>query len=131
MWRERLTFRKDRAILEVPRLRSNALCGALLPPEALPCRFFLRPSKRLAAGNHTIAIRQFEAGVQLGGVTWMLRPVKKKGKGWTGGAARAPSEPCIPTPARHDSSRRALGGRGRPRRSTTRGTVPSRPRCTA
>jgi serine protease len=81
MWRERLTFRKDRAILEVPRLRSNALCGALLPPEALQCRFILKPSKRLAAGNHTIAIRQFEAGVQVGGVTWMLRPAKKKGKG--------------------------------------------------
>jgi len=79
-WRERLAHKKDVAILEVPRLRSNALCGAVLPPEALKCRFVLKPSKGLAAGNHTIAIRQFENGVQVGGITWMLRPAKKKGR---------------------------------------------------
>ncbi len=79
-WRERLAHKKDVAILEVPRLRSNALCGALLAPEALKCRFVLKPSKGLAAGNHTIAIRQFENGVQVGGITWMLRPAKKKGR---------------------------------------------------
>ena len=80
VWRERITHRKNAAILDVPRLRSNALCGVVLPPEALKCRFLLKPSKGLGAGSHTIAIRQYEDGLQVGGITWMLRPVAKKGK---------------------------------------------------
>lgn len=79
VWRERIKHNKERAILEVPRLRSNPLCGVRLPGAAnLPCRFVLQQSKGLKAGNHTIAIRQFEKNVQVGAITWMLRPKPKK-----------------------------------------------------
>lgn len=79
-WQERIVSRgKDKAVLEIPRLRSNAFCGVRLPAAAaLRCRFVLQPSKGLSAGQHTITVRQFEKGFQLGGITWALRPQSKK-----------------------------------------------------
>jgi hypothetical protein len=78
-WRERIRMNKDRAVLEVPRLRSNAFCGVRLTAAAAhKCRFILQPSKGLAGGLHTIAVRQYEQGIQVGGVTWALRPKSKR-----------------------------------------------------
>ena len=66
-------------MLEVPRLRSNAFCDVRLTAAvAHKCRFILKPSKGLAAGLHTIAIRQFEQGIQVGGITWALRPKRNE-----------------------------------------------------
>ena len=80
MWRELLAppgNGQDLFLLEVPRIRSNALCGVGLHADAAhECTFILQPSKRLADGLHTIAIRQFDEGVQVGGITWALRPIR-------------------------------------------------------
>ncbi len=62
-------------VLEVPRLRSNALCQVRLHAGAAhQCRFVLQPSKGLAAGLHIVEIRQFDGDTQVGGITWALRP---------------------------------------------------------
>jgi hypothetical protein len=65
-----------------PRLRSNALCGVRLPADvAYWCRFVVRPSRGLAAGVHTVGgIRQFDGDLQVGGVTWALRPRADAGR---------------------------------------------------
>lgn len=78
MWRELLApATKGMFLLEVPRIRSNALCGVRLHAGAAhECRFILQPSKRLADGLHTIAIRQFDENLQVGGITWALRPIR-------------------------------------------------------
>jgi serine protease len=80
MWRELLVpTRKERGMfqLEVPRIRSNAVCGVRLHGDAAhECRFILQPSKQLADGLHTIAIRQFDDGLQVGAITWALRPIR-------------------------------------------------------
>lgn len=77
-WRERIIREDGKAVLEVPRLRGNALCGVQIAgAAAYKCRFVLKPSKGLAAGMHTIAVRQFEQGIQVGGITWALRPKRK------------------------------------------------------
>jgi len=80
MWRELLAppgNGQDLFLLEVPRIRSNALCGVGLHADAAhECTFTLQPSKRLADGLHTIAIRQFDEGLQVGGITWALRPIR-------------------------------------------------------
>ena len=75
-WRELAAQSRDGDLtIEVPRLGSNALCGVRLHADAAhECRFVLLPSKGLAQGTHTIAIRQFDADLQVGGVTWALRP---------------------------------------------------------
>jgi serine protease len=75
-WRERLSITgRGLAVLELPRLRGNAFCGvALHAGAAHGCRFVLRPSKGMANGLHTIEIRQFDGPLQVGGVTWALRP---------------------------------------------------------
>ncbi len=75
-WLERAErTRKGGLSVEVPRLRSNPLCGVRLHADAAhECRFVLHPSKGLALGTHTIAIRQFDDDLQVGGVTWALRP---------------------------------------------------------
>ncbi len=80
VWRERFTSKgKKKAVLEVPRLRSNAFCDVRITAAAAhKCRFIFKPSKGLAAGLHTIAVRQFEQGIQVGGVTWALRPKRKE-----------------------------------------------------
>jgi hypothetical protein len=80
VWQERISIKdKRKAVLEVPRLRSNAFCGVRIAAAAAhKCRFMLKPSKGLAAGLHTIAVRQFEQGMQVGGVTWALRPKRKE-----------------------------------------------------
>lgn len=79
IWQEAVKMEGKHAVLEVPRLRSNGLCGIRLPAAAaLKCRFVLKPSKGLAAGRHTIAIRQFDEGLQVGGITWALRPKRKR-----------------------------------------------------
>ena len=82
IWQERITSKgRDTAVLEVPRLRSNAFCDVRLTAAAVhKCRFILKPSKGLATGLHTIAVRQFEQGIQVGGVTWALRPKRKTGR---------------------------------------------------
>ena len=67
-----------RARLEIPRLRGNELCGVRLRAGAAhECRFVLQPTKSLASGVHTIAIRQYDGAIQVGGVTWALRPAKR------------------------------------------------------
>jgi serine protease len=38
------------------------------------CRFLVEPEEGLAAGVHTIAMRQFAEGIQVGGITWALQP---------------------------------------------------------
>lgn len=78
-WQERVIKKgKNKAALEVPRLRSNAFCGIRLSMAAAHhCRFILKPSKGLAGGLHTISVQQFEQGVQVGGITWALRPARK------------------------------------------------------
>jgi subtilisin family serine protease len=78
MWRELLMRdRNGQFVLDVPRIRSNALCGLRLHADAAhECRFVLQPSMRLADGIHTIAIRQFDDGLQVGGITWALRPIR-------------------------------------------------------
>jgi hypothetical protein len=75
-WQERITLiDRNKAILEVPRLRSNPFCNVRLATAAAhKCRFILNPSRGLAAGLHTIAVRQFDQGTQVGGITWALRP---------------------------------------------------------
>lgn len=79
-WQERIVSKsKNKVVLEVPRLRSNALCGVRLTAAAAhKCRFILKPTKGLAAGTHTISVRQYEQGMQVGGVTWALRPKRKE-----------------------------------------------------
>jgi hypothetical protein len=79
LWQEKLgNMDRNKAVLEIPRLRSNAFCNMRLPlAAALRCRFVLQPSKGLAAGLHTIAVRQFEQGIQVGGITWALRTNRK------------------------------------------------------
>jgi hypothetical protein len=79
LWQEKLgNMDRNKAVLEIPRLRSNAFCNMHLPlAAALRCRFILQPSKGLAAGLHTIAVRQFEQGIQVGGITWALRANRK------------------------------------------------------
>ncbi len=75
-WLERAERTRNGGLsVEVPRLRSNPLCGVRLHADAAhECRFVLHPSKGLALGTHTIAIRQFDDDLQVGGVTWALRP---------------------------------------------------------
>jgi hypothetical protein len=75
-WREQAHPRGERYLaLDVPRLRSNPMCGVRLHAGAAHrCRFVLQPSKGLAAGLHTVEIRQFDEGLQVGGITWALRP---------------------------------------------------------
>jgi hypothetical protein len=59
---------KEHLVLKVPRLRSNAFCGVRLHPGAAhECRFVLQPSKGMVAGLHTVEIRQFDDGLQVGG----------------------------------------------------------------
>jgi hypothetical protein len=65
---------EEHLMLEVPRLRSNAFCGVRLHAGAAhECRFVLRPSKGMAAGLHTVEIRQFDDELQVGGIAWALR----------------------------------------------------------
>jgi len=80
-WRELVEAgEKGRALLPVPRLRLNEFCGvSLFAGAAHECRFVVQPSKSLAAGLHTIAIRQYDGPIQVGGVTWALRPTKRGG----------------------------------------------------
>ena len=79
VWQERITSKgKNKAILEIPRLRSNAFCDVRIAAAAAhKCQFILKPSKGLATGIHTIAVRQFEQGMQVGGVKWALCPKRK------------------------------------------------------
>ena len=78
-WQELIEWTKDGdALLEVPRLRANQFCGlALHAGAAHECRFIVEPTKSLAHGLHTIAIRQFDGPIQVGGVTWALRSAKR------------------------------------------------------
>ncbi|MEA2181733.1 MAG: hypothetical protein QOF69_918 [Solirubrobacteraceae bacterium] len=75
-WRERVRpGGNEDMVLEVPRLRRNAICGVRLHADALhKCRFVVRPSKGMAAGLSTVEIRQFDGDLQVGGVKWGLRP---------------------------------------------------------
>lgn len=75
-WRERVRRGgEEEMVLEVPRLRSNAMCGVRLHADALhESRFVVRPSKGMAAGLSTVEIRQFDGDLQVGGVKWALRP---------------------------------------------------------
>ena len=78
-WRE-IVRRTDNEhlVLEVPRLRSNAFCGVRLHAGAAhECRFVVAPSKGMAAGLHTVEIRQFDEDLQVGGVAWALRPARR------------------------------------------------------
>jgi len=79
-WRELVRpGEKEQLLLEVPRLRSNAFCGVRLHAAAAhACRFVLLSGKGLAAGLHTVAIRQYYEGQPVGGVTWALRPARRR-----------------------------------------------------
>jgi hypothetical protein len=81
-WRDLLrTGRHDDDTVELPRLRSNALCGVRLPADTAHwCRFVVRPSRSLAAGVHTVGIRQFDGDLQWAAVTWALRPRADAGR---------------------------------------------------
>lgn len=78
-WRELLRpGERDDLALDVPRLRGSALCGVRLHAGAAhACRFILAPGKGLARGTHTVAVRQFFEGLEVGRVTWALRPAKR------------------------------------------------------
>ena len=78
-WRERLRRDGDELLLlDIPRLRSNAFCGVRMHADAAhECRFIVRPSRGMAAGKHTIEVRQFAADLQVGGVGWVLRPKRE------------------------------------------------------
>lgn len=67
---------EDRSVgLRLPRLRSLPLCGVHLGPnDRFATRLVVRPSGALAAGLHTIAVRQFYGDLEVGRITWALRP---------------------------------------------------------
>lgn len=76
-WRDRPTRarRSGRTSIEVPR-HGATLAGVRLPAGVMHrCRLLLEPSAGLAAGLHSVSVRQFFDGSPIGGITWTLRPV--------------------------------------------------------
>jgi hypothetical protein len=63
----------------LPRIRSLPLCNVRLNRSSRhKCRLIIQGSKSLSKGSHSVAIRQIFEGLEVGRVTWVLRPHAKK-----------------------------------------------------
>ena len=61
--------------LRLPSRRALNTRGVILPAEArYPSRFVLRPARGLMLGTHRLSIRQLWNGLEVGRITWALRP---------------------------------------------------------
>ncbi len=61
--------------LKLPKLRCFQFNSVMLPAKArLSCKFILKGSKSLKKGTHYFGIHQLYNGVEVGGITWALKP---------------------------------------------------------